>query len=335
MNKDEIQEIRKECDNYKHTVWALLAFANHSRWDSERNQIYPDSKYSLGRRMTTKEGNPVTPDLVVQRTHQYGLVCEAKRDLPMNQTLWDKPLKQLIKYDMITEGWFTSTHIDNYDVAFLTDISRSVEFGDFFEKSDRKWKHQVAVIGFEHTPETTDIFITLKKERGALSDFTLDESLRRVTKVPLSKIETSIGKIKFYDDEPVPVYTARIFWEEICSIKISSETWSKDKKAHILQLTVEEITKELQEFYGQPSRGEREQEIPNKTWVKNVLNFLVDTGHAKKSKEDEIYTIFWKKIRGDILERFSRDWIKLEEKRDKKTHKKSKQLGLFKILEAE
>jgi len=330
MDRDTVQKIREKCDDYKHTVWALLAFADHSMWNFEDAKIYPNSRYSLGRRMVTIEGNTVTPDLAVQRSIQYGLVCEAKKDLPISREYWIKILDQLTKYNTIKEGWFASSQIDNYDVVFLTDISRSVDFGDFFEKSNRSWTHSTAIVGFEPTTETSDTFITLKKERGDLSDTALNESLRRVTKVPLSKIETTIGKVKFYDSEPPLVYTARIFWENICSAKISAETWSKDKKAHILELNIEEITEELQRFFGQLSEGTRDQEIPNKKWIKKVLDFFVIAGYAEKTDDDETFVVLWKEIRGDILERFSRLWLKLGQKRKKMREiEKTEQLGLF------
>jgi hypothetical protein len=330
MNKEEILEVKKECDNYKHTVWALLAFANHSRWDFKRKKIYSNSKYSFGRRMTKEKGEIVTPDLVVQRFVHYGIVSEAKRTLPRPQHLWNKALEQLADYDMIKEGWFTSTEvIDDYDVTFLTDLSRSVDFGDFFEKSDRKWSHKVAIIGFEPTPLTTDTYITLMKVRGNLSDHELDDSLRRSIKIAFTDIFNDIGKIKFYDDPPHVVYTARIFWEDICSPQISLGTWDKDRKAHVLELTVEEITEELQKYYGQPSRGKREPEIPNKKWVKNMLEFLVTAGHAERSGKDGVYTIFWKRIREDLLDKFSRDWIRLKQKKRKKEIEQ--QLKLFRI----
>lgn len=325
-----VQEIKKECDNYKHTVWALLAFANHSMWDSENKKIYTDSKYSLGRRMTTTEEKIVTPDLIVQRSALYGLVCEAKRDLPMPREHWDKLLNQLTKYDHIKEGWFTSTQIDNYDLVFLTDISRSVDFGDFLEGSGIKYNHKLAIVGFEPTTETTDTFITLKREKGNLSDAVLDSSLRLVTKVSLKNIEKSIGKVKFYDSAPPVVYTTWIFWENVCNAKRNSETWNKSKKAHILRLNTDEVARELQEYYGKISTGEREQEIPKKKWIRNVIDFLIAAGYAEKTDEYETFVIIWKKIKGDILERFSELWIKLEQKMKKKMEiEKAEQLGLF------
>lgn len=329
-DKDIVQEIKKECDNYKHTVWALLAFANHSTWDSEHEEIFPNSNYSLGRRMTPVEGDNVTPDLVVQRSHQYGLVCEAKKSLPLKRERWNKILDQLTNYDNIKEGWFNSTQIDNYDLVLLTDISRSVDFGDFLENSGKSWTHKLAVVGFEPTTESTDTFITLKKESGDLLDVALNESLRRVTKVSFSKIEKTIGKVKFYDSPPPVVYTTRIFWENVCSAKISSETWNKSKKAHILRLNTDEVARELQEYYGQISTGEREQEIPKKKWIKKVINFLVVAGYAEKTEEDETFIVLWKVISGDILERFARLWIKFEQKVKKECEvEKTEQLGLF------
>lgn len=326
---DVIEKIRIECDNYKHTVWALLAFANHSSWDFERQEIYPIAKSSLGRRMTIEGGKTVTPDLVVQRSAQYGLVCEAKKNLVQDRELWVQYLDQLSKYDIITEGWFDSDLVDNYDLVFLTDISRSVDFGDYFDASERVFRHKVAIVGFEPTTETTNTFITLKKERGDLSDIALNESLRRVTKVPYSKIESSIGKVMFYDDEPHIVYTARILWEHVCGARISSDTWNVKKKAHILELSVGDITAELQRYFGQPPGGEREQEIPRKKWTRKVLDFFVEIDFAEKTGESDTYTILWKQTRGDILERFSRLWAKQEERKAKKRIKQSKQLPLF------
>lgn len=330
VDEDIVQEIKKECDNYKHTVWALLAFANHSMWDSEHEEIYSNSSYSLGRRMTLMEGKIVTPDLVVMRSNLYGLVCEAKRSLPPKRESWNKILDQLTNYDNIKEGWSTSTQIDNYDLVFLTDISRSVHFVDFLEDSGRTYIHKLAIIGYEPTTETTRTFITLKREKGNLSDAALDNSLRLVTKVSLKNIEKSIGKVKFYDSEPHIVYTTWIFWKDVCSSKISSETWSKSKKAHVLTLNTDEITRELQVYYGQVSTGEREQEIPKKKWIKKVINFLIAAGYAEETSENDTFIVEWRKIRGDILERFSELWIKLEQKMKKRMEiEKTEQLGFF------
>lgn len=327
---DLVQEIKKECDNYKHTVWALLAFANHSMWDFEREEMISNSNYSLGRRMKITGGNVVTPDLVVQRSALYGLVCEAKRDLPKDQTLWIKDLDQMTKYDSIKEGWFTSDQIDDYDLVFITDISRSVDFGDFLEGSDKTFIHKFAIIGFEPTTETTGTFITLKREKGNLSDATLDNSLRRVTKVSLSNIESTIGKVKFYDFEAPTIYIARIFWENICGAKISKETWNTSENAHILKLTAEEISKELQEYYGQKSTDEGVPEIPSKKWIRKVLDFLIFSGYAEQPDKDDNYTILWRTIRGDILERFAELWIKYNRRINKKEkHANTTQFELF------
>ncbi|MBC8488451.1 MAG: hypothetical protein H8D45_20680 [Bacteroidetes bacterium] len=292
MNKNVIQEIKKECDNYKNTVWGLLAFINHSTWDFEREEKYPSAQHSLGRRMTTEEEKTVTPDLVVQRSPQYGLICEAKKDLVRDRELWVQYLDQLSDYDIIIEGWFDFDSVNNYDVVFLTDISRSVDFGDYIENSDRVFTHNLVTVGFQPTPGSTDTFITLKKERGNLSDTTLDESLRLVAEIPYSKIERSIGSVMFYDYPPHIVYTSRIIWEHICSAKISPDTWDKESKAHVLELSVDEITTELQEYFGQPSRGEREQEIPKQKWIRKVFDFLVEAEYAGKIDNIDTYKIF-------------------------------------------
>jgi len=332
MDEEKILEARKDCDNYKHTVWALLALANHVSWDVENRKIDKECKYSLGRRMTVEEGDPVTPDLSIQKSEEYGLVVEAKKSLPLNQKFWDKPLQQLIRYDFIIEGWILTNKVNNYDIVFLTDLSLSVRFGDFIQDSKQTFSHNLAIIGFEPTTETFDTFITLKKEWGGITNSELNESLRTVTKVSLTNIEKSIGTIKFYDSRPPIPYLTQIFWMDICSSRIGEETWNSQTKAHILNVGIDEITDEFQKYYGQKSMEDREQEIPKEKWIKEMLDFLVFCGYAKELMEEGTYMILWKEFRNDILKRFCKDWIKYQDKEPEVTDSsrgESKQQSLF------
>jgi hypothetical protein len=332
MDKEKIQEVQKDCDDYKHTVWALLALANHVSWDDKNKRIDKGCKYSLGRRMTVKEGDPVTPDLSIQKSEEYGLVVEAKKDLPLNQTFWDKPLQQLIKYDIIIEGWISTNKVNNYDIVFLTDLSRAVRFGDFVQDSKQTFSHNLAIIAFEPTTETFDTFITLKREWGEITDSDLNESLRIVTKVSLTNIENSIGKIKFYDSRPPVPYLTQIFWMHICNSLIGEETWNSQMKAHVLNIKIDEITDKFQQYYGQKSMEAREQEIPKKKWIKEMFDFLVFCHYAKELTEEGTYMVLWKEFRDDILERFCKDWIKYQGKEPEATVSskgKSKLQSLF------
>lgn len=332
MKEDEsIISIKQECDNYTHTVWAILSFANHSTWDIEEKNIIPDSKYSLGRKMTIekdRQNKDVTPDLVVQRNENYGIVCEAKKTLPLDKTFWKTDLDQLINYDYIKDGWFTkSGEILKYDIVFLTDISMSVLFSDYV-KENHNFDNNFAIVGFEHTEETSDMFITLKKEYGKISDSGLDNSLRVVKKVPLSKIEGSIGKIKFYDSKPHVVFTTFTFWVEICPLKISEDNRDNKIKGNKLPFTVEEVTKQLQNYFGFPSPGSRDQEIPKQRWIREMFDFLVKIKLAKKMTTPGNYIVMWKKLKGDIFESFIKKWIKINYKEEDKDEEKQLKLQL-------
>jgi hypothetical protein len=103
--KSSVEDVKKAVDNYEATVQALLAMAIDATWDGTARAVIPDAKFFLGRRMTTSAANrvnpsaEVTPDLVVQRNAGYGLVAEAKGDLPSNKEHWRGEVRQLEKYD--------------------------------------------------------------------------------------------------------------------------------------------------------------------------------------------------------------------------------------------
>jgi len=311
---EEIQKIREECDNYKHTVWALHAFGSFICWDEEKKEKIPEASFTFGRRLYIKDNLPVTPDLIIEKNPKYGIVVEAKKFLPANRDYWNREVAQLLKYDEIQGGWLSVDKVEVYDIAFLIDIGMAVKVVDFFKENNyfEKFIHSIGIVGFEHTEETRGIYITLKKEGGKFSDLQIDELLRTVKKVPLDKIWKDSQKIMFYDARPPRLHVVRILWEHVLSSMISEETWSTEKHHHILEVSINEVKEKMQEYYGQKPQRENDREIPPQKWIRDALDFLVEVRLDEKIDEER-YRIHWKKLKHkDTLRTFAILELKLK-----------------------
>jgi hypothetical protein len=81
-----------------------------------------------------------------------------------------------------------------------------------------------------------------------------------------------------------------------------------------LSLSVENVTKDLQEYFGFASTGARSPEIPPLNWVRKALDALVAFKLASK-KGDAEYVVAYKRTRGDTLRKFGKMCFELDQKR--------------------
>ena len=99
MKENLSKALFNEIVDYEQTVKAILAFAAFVTHDGEKQ--LPEAEFGIGRRMETSSGNPVnpesevTPDVVCQKTLEYGIVAEVKKSLPQDREYWHRYYNQL------------------------------------------------------------------------------------------------------------------------------------------------------------------------------------------------------------------------------------------------
>jgi hypothetical protein len=294
----------------------VLALINEARWDSASRKLRTDVKYGIGRRMSTSSSNRVsasvrvTPDGILQFDANLGLVAETKVSLPKDVSSWDDDMIQLQKYDDDLVGWWTNDeHIKNHDIVALVPLSRAVKFADQLEAGvgTGKWSFQrkVAVVGFYKESGVKD-FMSLKKERGELSQNDLNQRLRESRQIWLSLLITHYDDRKFVDHEPPLPYLLQIIWDQIFTKYAAEVPKGEDDKTKGISLTVtaEKVTSDLQQYFGFKSEGPRSPEIPRLKWVRKALDSLVEFKLAKA--ENGEYVIKYKRTRIDTLSKFGR-----------------------------
>src|SRR5258708_24272053 len=261
--------------------------------------------------------NAVTPDCVVQFQEASGIVAEAKLGLPKNDGVWDDDIKQLEKYDDDLTGWWTkSEKIPSHDLVALVPLARAVKFGDRLRRgmSEEKWtvERKLAIVGFFKTSGVKD-FLSLKKELGTLSLADLDERLRESRQIPIALLITIYNDCKFVDHMPPLPYTLQIMWDHLFARYAGDQSNGETGTVPSLEVSVEQVTKDLQEYFGFKSNGARSPEIPRTSWVRRALDTLVSAKLAAKSREGE-YTVQYKRTRSDTLRKFGKLCFELEQK---------------------
>jgi hypothetical protein len=273
--------------------------------------------------MTTSELNRISvstnvrPDCVLQLDPNLGLVAEAKLGLPKRDEMWDEDIKQLEKYDDNLVGWWTADeHIARHDLVALVPLPRAVRFSDRLENGvrDRKWafERNVAVVGFFKTSGVKD-FLSLKKERGALSFNGLDQRLRESRQIPIEVLILKYQDRKFVDHMPPLPYLLQIMWDHLFTRYAADVQESESDGTVSLPLSVGKVTKDLQEYFGFASTGARSPEIPPLNWVRKALDALVSSKLASK-KGDAEYVIAYKRTTGDTLRKFGKVCFELDQK---------------------
>jgi len=307
---------REDCDNYYNTVLAALALINVVRWDDADRKLDPDSKFGVGRRMTTSDKNPIsastniTPDIVLQRKGT-GLIGEITNSLTEKNEHWIEKLKQVRKYDDALRGWWTKDeNLDLHDIAFIVQQSRAVRVADLLTKEKRskkgeiKFKRPAAVIGFNRHSGATKEYVDLMKFFGDLSDADLSERLRHGIPVPQNILLEVYGDRKFVDFEPPTAYVLQLMWDTVFPSYLSEFPMDAANRGRtLLTVTVDRISDDMQKNFGFKVEDARDAEVPARTWIKKALEHLVIFGMAGRTDE-KTYQIQYRSLRGDHLEYF-------------------------------
>ncbi len=252
----------------------------------------------------------------MQLGKETGFVTEAKLGLPKDENLWDDDIVQMQKYDDDLAGWWTdSERIQQHDVVGLVPLNRAVRFADRLERGvkDGKWRfvRNVSVVGFIKETRVKE-FMTVKQERGELSQHDLDRRLRESRAIPLEVL--IIQGRKFVDHPPPLPYLLQIMWDDLFTRYAADASNANSGDSVNLHVSVKKVTEDLQSYFGFESRGPRSPEIPRAVWVRKALDALVDFKIATSTGDGE-YAIGYRRTRGDTLRKFGKLCSQLEQRK--------------------
>lgn len=302
-------------DDYVDAVFALLALVNETRFDPTARRLRDDVRFEVGRRLKTSRRNGVsvdtvvTPDCAIQIADDAAIVAEVKIGLPRDRSAWKDDIIQLKKYDDDLSGWWSNTgRIGSHDIAATVPLHRAVPFADLVADASANggvtFVRNVATIGFRKNSGVKQ-FMMLKKEGGSLSDLDLGDRLREAVEVPFDRLLVEYGDRKFLDHEPPLPYMLQIIWDCVLTNMARQAPKEPGAKEVQLQVNVEQLTGELQEYYGFSSSGEGSVEIPRATWVRKALDALVSFDLAQRANPGD-YVVQYRRPRRDTLEYFGR-----------------------------
>ncbi len=304
----------REIDNYQDTVFGLLAFLNECGWSPEKRTVHPELHFGVGRRMDTSPHNnvspnaTVTPDLIVQKEDNSGVVAEVKHSWP-STSAWDDAISQIEKYDDDLLGWWTDSEslAEPHELVLLVHGSQAVKVSDFVGKAVDAGRHNFArkpiIVGYQRT-EQVQQFIQLRREYGRFRNQAFDTRMRQIVPVPVDKI---VWRDRRFCDHPPPIpFLMVMLWDDIFDSLAEQVDQQPGQRYTGLVVAVDEIARQLQTYYGFVSDGRRNPGIPRPQWVREVLEYFVRLRLAHKN--DDRYVIHYRRFRGDKLVRFGR-WL--------------------------
>ncbi|MHA1280263.1 MAG: hypothetical protein ACTSQ8_24040 [Candidatus Helarchaeota archaeon] len=313
MNTQDDELIKRiECiNNYQVTLQAIQSCISLFTWDNEKKVIDKNCFFSIGRRMTPFNNkvttavakDKVTPDLVIQR-NTSGYVIEVKRSLTKNSEHWDEIVDQLNKYCKQLIGWWTNDEkIDSHCVALLINMAYSYEFDEYLKSNHISFDRKFSILEFTRNDGVNEFIFIRKRPDGEIIDSNFEKYLLKGAQMPIEKIVSSYGKLKFYDAEPLVIeYIMLILWQDIFNHKrVDEGTFNPKNSRWEFIVSVDSITEELQKTYGVVSHDDREISFPKRSWIKKSLNRFVDIKFSEEIDQNK-YRIFFKKIRGNVLE---------------------------------
>lgn len=317
-----LEELKGRNDYYLLTVESLLCFISFATW--EKSQETPNIAYSFGRRLTTSSANrntpntDVTPDSIIQIDTDLGLIIEVKATLPINQNYWKEYLIQIEKYDDNLKGWWTQDgFIENYNVILLIHTARHRDFRSYRNQLLNEGKiirsENICAVEFHRSSDLFE-YIYFGSSWENINDPILSAKLDSGKLIPLEKVKTAYGHIKFYDTPPEVEYLLSIIWQNQLTRMREHIEFNKELKCWPIKVDVQALTSELQASFGsialQKSCGidnnsERETEYPTFAWVRKALDVLVELKLAVNIDQDH-YKVFFRLLRTEIIEYFSK-----------------------------
>ena len=318
MDDEDYRRLRDECDNYSATVHALLAFSACVVHDGTARR--PGSHFGLGRRMETSPSNlvspseTITPDLVAQRSRDYGIVGEIKASLGGESSHWDSHISQLRKYDDDLTGWWTTEEtIPHSDTLALLHQSRARAFIRRIEDKRNADSTSVgpttSVIEFNRSDQA-EAYYFFRREWGEIREEELASDLEDGVPIPIHKVLGTLGSVKFYDSPPPLPFLLQVLWLHVFPAWIDDKGQADPESGEIhIRTTIDEVTEELQRAYGSKALelDGRSAEFPRTIWVRDALEALVATRRAYRPPSNQgAYIIRFRAFRTkvDVLRRF-------------------------------
>lgn len=325
--EERIEKAAQETDLYESTVHALLTFAAYVTHDGQSRR--DEAFFGFGRRMDREvmateddedvvdseereiQWEEVTPDLVAQKSEDYGILAEAKGGMAQGDGVWEQYIERLEKYDGRIVGWWTETEdIGTSDALLLIHRSRSRQLVNFLEDrvdaGEFALSENTAVVEFVRSDQV-DTFYSFRREWGQITDPGLAPQLEQSVEVPLNKVIDEFAAIQFYDSRPPLPMLLEVLWGEFFG-RVGDLEFDEESRTWPLVITVQEITDELQKAYGSQAldRDERSCEFPKESWVRQALEELVTIELAMREDEKDAYRVQLKAFDGDMREEFVR-----------------------------
>ncbi|HPO13527.1 MAG TPA: hypothetical protein PLI09_08795 [Candidatus Hydrogenedentes bacterium] len=303
--------------DYQQTVRALLALVALVVHDGHTRR--PNTHFGFGRRMTTSNSNmfapktDVTPDLVVQKQSDYGIIAEVKRSLERDQNRWTTILEQLRKYDDNLKGWWTKNEkIQHRNTILLLHQSRSRTFVKYTETVLKKDKSLFgplsSIIEFGENQER-QVFYHFRLEYGKIDDKELNSKLEEGIQVPIEKVVETLSNIQYYDGDPPLLLVLVNLWSDYFPSLIESDCYDPESRTWNIKASISETVNEIQKAHGSGAlqADPRSCQFPRKDAIKSAFQFLVDNKLAQPTtgEKNSAYTIKYRKIKADIKEYFA------------------------------
>jgi len=333
-NKTTLNDIKDSIDNYVATCQAIQAFINIIIWDRNKKQYIQSSKYNIGRRMDTSKNNKITPentitpDIIIQRSKDYGFVVEVKKTLPKNQSYWAQYIDQLLKYDDHLLGWWTGNEkINEHNTVLLVHqyLFAKVEkyIKEKFKEMDIDLLQPFSIVEFSRSPERKFYIFIRCSNIYPINNIEISEEIINGIPVPFETVLLYFGNLRFYDVKPETEYVMSILWLDIFNEKRINVDYDKSKKYYPIKVDANELTIQLQKLYGSLGNNHRKGEFPKKKWIREALDALVIINYAEYL-DNGIYIIKYRKLTQDPIEIFysHRESIRIEQE-------ETKQLNLF------
>lgn len=298
--------LKEEVDTYVDAIYAVLALVNHARWDDGTRSFRSDLRFGIGRRFSCLKNaeRTLTPDAAVQLNSTLGLIAEAKPGVARSQTIWQHNIDQLSKYDDDLIGWWTpDERIKSHDVVALLPLPRVADFIDLLQervKSGRlSFSRPVVVVGFVKNTGAEKTWVILQSQQaslGSLRDGVLREKLRRAVPIDWQLLLTHYRDIRFIDAEPPLPYTLYVLWDLVLTRKAAGRQPEAGENWIAVDVDVQDLTQEIQDYFGFKSDGARAVQIPRLKWIRRALDALVVFGMATRISE-QMFRVKYRRYR--------------------------------------
>jgi hypothetical protein len=333
-----VTNIVDEVNCYLDTVNAIISLAAITMHDGRG--FVPNSRFGIGRRMTTSDRNKVqpstdvTPDVVIQKFEDYGVVAEVKRSMCDDLTRWNDVVMQLVKYDDELKGWWTSDEsVVKTNVLLLLHQSRSRKFLEYYravvsEERPDPVSDSICIVEFNQSNESQQYY-HLRLEHGRIDDEELSRKLQYGVQVPLERVKSSFPNLQYYDSKPPLAFLLAKLWLLSFPSYLSRRVDNPKLGTKTIPLDVTEVTTEMQRSYGSGAleQDERSAEFPRESWIREAFEALVRLGYAyPEDQERQKYSVAFRPIKNDVITHFAE---RLSKGLQRETMKSDSQMELF------